>query len=68
MPMNVDDTIDFCTSPALCEEIHTKLYEQFKWKSFGTCNWFLGCAVKQNQKEISIDQRVFLDNLLKSFE
>ena len=44
------------------------LYEQFKWKSFRTCNWFLGYAVKQNQKEILIDQCIFLDNLLKSFK
>ena len=68
MPMNVDDTIDICTSPPLCEEIHTKQNKWFKWKSFGTYNWFLDCAVKQNQKEISIDQYVFFDNLLKSFE
>ena len=68
MPMNVNDTIDICTSPTLYEEIHTKLYKQFKWKSSETCDWFLGCAVKQNQKEILINQHVFFDNLLKSFE
>ena len=68
MPTAVDDTLDICTSQELHEEIHVKLYKRFKWKSFGSCDWFLGCSVKQNFKEISIDQRAFLDNLIKSFE
>ena len=28
----VDDTLDVCSSDALREEIHTKLYDCFKWK------------------------------------
>ena len=68
MPTAVDDTLDICTSQELHEEIHTKLYKQFKWKSSRSCDWFLGCSVKQNFKEISIDQHAFLDNLIKSFE
>ena len=68
MPTAVDDTLNICTLQELCEEIHAKLYKQFKWKSFGSCDWFLGCFVKQNFKKISIDQHVFLDNLIKSFE
>ena len=68
MPTAVDDTLDICTSQELCEEIHAKFYKQFKWKSSGSCDWFLGCSVKQNFKKISIDQHAFLNNLIKSFE
>ena len=68
MPTAVDDTLNICTSQELHEEIHAKLYKWFKWKSSGSCDWFLGCSVKQNFKEISIDQHAFLDNLIKSFE
>ena len=49
------------------EEIYFKLIERFKWKLSGKCSWFLGCGVKQNHKEISLNQCVFFNNLLESF-
>ena len=53
---------------ALREEIHTKLYDRFKWKNDGKCSWFLGCAVKPNANEITVDQCAYLETVLKSFE
>ena len=64
----VDDTLDVCSSDALKEEIHTKLYDCFKWKNDGKCSWFLGCVVKQNANEITVDQCAYLETVLKSFE
>ena len=64
----VDDTLDVCSSDALREEIHTKLYDCFKWKNDGKCSWFLGCTVKQNANEITVDQCAYLETVLKSFE
>ena len=67
-PTVVDDNLDVCTCPKLHEEIYSKLIERFKWKPSGKCFWFLGCGVKQNHKEISLNQCAFLNNLLESFD
>ena len=67
-PTVVDDTLDVCSFDALREEIHTKLYNHFKWKNDNKCSWFLGYAVKQNANEITVDQCTYLETVLKSFE
>ena len=67
-PTVVDDTFDVCNSPRLRAEIYEKLIERFDWKPTGTCNWFLGCAVNQTPDVISMNQKVYIENLIKEFE
>ena len=68
LPTVVDDTLDVCNSEEMRKEIHKKLLDRFGWKTSGKCSWFLGCKVSQNYLEISIDQRIYLKNLIKTFE
>ena len=63
----VDDLIILCSSQDVVKEIKNKLCLEFKMKDLGEISTFLGINVKVTDNSISMDQSLYLENMLKWF-
>ena len=63
----VDDIIVATSSREVLRNFKEKLSERFKVKSMGTLKWFLGIQFKISDTVISLNQSLYINNILTRF-
>ena len=63
----VNDIIFGFTNELLCKECSSCMSKEFEMSMMGELKYFLGLQIKQNKKEILINQAKYLKDLLKRF-
>ena len=65
--IRVDDIIVSTNSQQALNSFKSKLRNKFKVKSMGTLKWFLGIQFKVTDTEISLNQSLYINNILTRF-
>lgn len=62
--LTVDDFLEFSTCPVLHNHVVNALAQEFDYINDGPASWFLGMAVKQTYKSITLNQHDFINSII----